>query len=75
MIKKNNNSSRKLHKKKIKDLRIKNLENNLKSNILKRKVAKKINGQIQNVAEFSMIKKSIARLYNNLGNKKWQKEF
>ncbi len=28
MIKKNNNSSRKLHKKKIKDLRIKNLENN-----------------------------------------------
>ena len=31
---------------------------------------KKINGQIQNVAEFSMIKKSIARLYNNLGNKK-----
>tara|TARA_B100000965_G_C19470740_1_gene703984 strand:- start:139 stop:273 length:135 start_codon:yes stop_codon:yes gene_type:complete len=44
MIKKNNNSSRKLHKKKIKDLRIKNLENNLKSNILKRKMAKKING-------------------------------
>ena len=44
MIKKNNNSSRKLHKKKIKDLRIKNLENNLKSNIFKRKMAKKING-------------------------------
>ena len=27
---------------------------------------KKVNGQVQNVAEFSRIKKSIARLYNNL---------
>ncbi len=36
---------------------------------------KKINGQIQNVAEYSVIKKSIARLYSNLGNKKWRKEF
>mgnify|MGYP001808097353 CR=1 FL=1 len=36
---------------------------------------KKINGQIQNVAEFSILKKSIARLYSNLGNKKWLKEF
>ena len=31
---------------------------------------KKINGQIQNVAEFSRIKKSIARLYNNVQGKK-----
>ena len=32
---------------------------------------KKINGQLQNVAEYSTIKKNIARLYNNLmGNKK-----
>ena len=31
---------------------------------------KKVNGQVQNVAEFSKIKKSIARLYNNLGIKK-----
>ena len=31
---------------------------------------KKVNGQIQNVAEFSKIKKSIARLYNNLQGKK-----
>ena len=31
---------------------------------------KKVNGQIQNVAEFSKIKKSIARLYNNLEIKK-----
>ena len=31
---------------------------------------KKINGQIQNVAEFSILKKSIARLNCNLVNKK-----
>ena len=30
---------------------------------------KKVNGQVQNVAEFSRIKKSIARLYNNLQEK------
>ena len=27
---------------------------------------KKINGQLQNVAEYSTIKKNIARLYNNI---------
>tara|TARA_B100002051_G_C16526762_1_gene530592 strand:- start:237 stop:422 length:186 start_codon:yes stop_codon:yes gene_type:complete len=31
---------------------------------------KKINGQLQNVAEYSAIKKNIARLYNFIGNKK-----
>jgi large subunit ribosomal protein L29 len=31
---------------------------------------KKINGQLQNVAEYSIIKKNIARLYNMIGNKK-----
>ena len=31
---------------------------------------KKINGQLQNLAEYSTIKKNIARLYNNKGNKK-----
>ena len=31
---------------------------------------KKINGQIQNVAEFSTIKRNIARLYSNLQGKK-----
>ena len=36
---------------------------------------KKINGQLQNVAEYSTIKKNIARLYNMIGTKKWQKEF
>mgnify|MGYP001346398303 FL=1 len=30
---------------------------------------KKINGQIQSPAEFNKIKKNIARLYNNIGNK------
>ena len=36
---------------------------------------KKINGQLQNLAEYSTIKKNIARLYNIKRNKKWQKEF
>ncbi len=36
---------------------------------------KKINGQLQNLAEYSTIKKNIARLYNIKGNKKWQKGF
>ncbi len=36
---------------------------------------KKINGQIQNMAEFSTIKRNIARLYNNVQGKKWQKKF
>ena len=36
---------------------------------------KKINGQLQNMAEFTKIKKNIARLYSNIGNKKWRKEF
>ena len=31
---------------------------------------KKINGQLQNVAEYTIIKKNIARLYNLIGNKK-----
>ena len=31
---------------------------------------KKINGQIQSPAEFTKIKKNIARLYNSIGEKK-----
>ena len=31
---------------------------------------KKINGQLQNMAEFTKIKKNIARLYSNIGSKK-----
>ena len=30
---------------------------------------KKINGQIQSPAEFTKIKRNIARLYNNIGDK------
>ena len=36
---------------------------------------KKINGQLQDTAEFLKIRKNIARLYSNIGNKKWLKEF
>ena len=36
---------------------------------------KKINGQIQSPAEFTKIKRNIARLFNNIGDKKWQKKF
>ena len=36
---------------------------------------KKINGQIQSPAEFTKIKRNIARLYNNIGDKEWQKKF
>ena len=31
---------------------------------------KKINGQLENPAEFLKIRKNIARLYSNIGNKK-----
>mgnify|MGYP001220876747 FL=1 len=31
---------------------------------------KKVNGQVQNVAEFLKIKKNIARLYNNIQGRK-----
>ena len=31
---------------------------------------KKINGQLQNTAEYLKIRKNIARLYSNIGNKK-----
>ena len=36
---------------------------------------KKINGQIQSPAEFTKIKRNIARLYSNIGSKKWPKEY
>ena len=36
---------------------------------------KKINGQLQNMAEFTKIKRNIARLYSNIGNKKWLRGF
>ncbi len=36
---------------------------------------KKVNNQINNPAQYSQIKKSIARLFTNLKNSKWQKKF
>ena len=36
---------------------------------------KKINNQISNPAQYNQIKKSIARLYTNLKNTKWQKKY
>ncbi len=36
---------------------------------------KKINGQVQSPAEFTKIKKNIARLFNNIGQKKWQRKY
>ena len=36
---------------------------------------KKINGQVENPAQYNEIKKSIARLYTNLKGTKWQKKF
>ena len=48
---------------------LKNKINSLKKDLFNIRF-KKINGQIQSPAEFNKIKKNIARLYNNLGNKK-----
>ena len=38
---------------------------------------KKINGQVQNPAQYNLIKKNIARLFSNINAKgtKWQKKF
>ncbi len=36
---------------------------------------KKINNQINNPAQYSEIKKNIARLFTNIKNSKWQKKF
>ncbi len=38
---------------------------------------KKINGQIENPAQYSLIRKNIARLFSNINSKsrKWQKKF
>ncbi len=36
---------------------------------------KKVNNQINNPAQFNLIRKSIARLYTTIKNTKWQKKF
>ena len=46
----------------------------LKKNLLNIRF-KKINNQVNNPAQYSQIKKDIARLYTNIKNTKWQKRF
>ena len=61
-----------MKKKEIKKLtkdELKNKVDSLKKDLFNMRF-KKVNGQIQNVAEFSKIKKNIARLYNNTEGKK-----
>jgi len=36
---------------------------------------KKINGQVENPAQYNLIKKNIARLYSNIKGAKWQKKY
>ncbi len=36
---------------------------------------KKINNQVNNPAQYSQIKKSIARLYTTIKNTKWQRKY
>jgi len=36
---------------------------------------KKINNQIENPAQYNIIKKNIARLYTTIKSSKWQKKF
>ena len=36
---------------------------------------KKVNNQVENTAQYNEIKKSIARLYTNIRNNKWQRKF
>ena len=36
---------------------------------------KKVNNQVDNSAQYSLIKKNIARLYSTIKNTKWQKKF
>ena len=60
---------KKAAKKLTKDQSIREIEK-LKKDLFNMRF-KKINGQLQNVSEYSSIKKNIARLYSNLlGNKK-----
>ncbi len=36
---------------------------------------KKVNNQINNPAQYNLIKKNIARLYTTIKNSKWQKKY
>ena len=60
-------------KKLTKDQAVKKLEK-LKKDLFNIRF-KKINGQIDNPAQYNLIKKDIARLYTTIKSSKWQKEF
>ncbi len=63
----------KVTKKLTKDQAVKKLEK-LKKDLFNIRF-KKINGQIDNPAQYNLIKKDIARLYTTIKSSKWQKEF
>ena len=66
-------ANKKVEKKLTKDQSIKKID------ILKKDLFnirfKKINNQIDNSAQYSEIKKNIARLFTNIKNTKWQKKY
>jgi len=66
-------AKKKLDKKLTKDQSEKKILE-LKKNLLNIRF-KKINNQVNNPAQYSQIKKDIARLYTNIKNTKWQKRF
>ena len=67
------NKKKKEDKKLTKDQASKKIES-LKKDLFNIRF-KKINNQIDNPAQYSEIKKNIARLYTNIKRSKWQKEY
>ena len=66
-------TKKKQDKKLTKDQAIKKLET-LKKDLLNIRF-KRINNQVDNPAQYSEIKKSIARLYTTIKSSKWQKKY
>ena len=66
-------NKKKEDKKLTKDQAFKKLEM-LKKDLLNIRF-KRLNNQVENPAQYSEIKKSIARLYTNIKSSKWQKKF
>ena len=67
-------NKKKEDKKLTKDQALKKLES-LKKDLFNIRF-KKVNGQVENSAQYEMIKRNIARLYSNIRNtNKWQKKY
>ena len=66
-------ANKKIEKKLTEDQSIKKIDT-LKKDLFNIRF-KKINNQIDNSAQYSEIKKNIARLFTNLKNIKWQKKY